>query len=193
MNLTSWHSLDAGRKFTQPRNHFLLHLCISKLVRSSSFYRSCHLYDGYQWISFGNLARARSGSATVTVRNGSSLLVLGGINYEDDPKATLTSAEFLDFKSRTIKDAGIHIPLLSQHQCVAAMDESRVYLQHGRDAYLYDLDLNLWESVPQPQVWRQGHVCGLVRHSGEIVVVGGHLGPSVEIFALKGRGINIST
>ena len=157
------------------------------------FDRSCHLHDGYEWISYGNLARARSGSATVTGRNGSSLLVLGGLNYENDPVATLTSAESVDFKRRTIKDAGINIPVLSKHQCVAAVDVSRLYLQHGRHAYLYDLDINLWGPVPQPHVWREGHVCGLVRHSGEIVVAGGNMDPSVEIFSLKERGSTIQT
>lgn len=157
------------------------------------FDRSCHLHDGYEWISYGNLAQARSGSAAVTVRNGSSLLVLGGMNYEDDPLASLTSTESVDFKRRVIQDAGIKIPVLSKHECVAAVDESRLYLQHGRHAYLYDLDINLWGLVPQPKVWREGHVCGLVRDSGEIVVAGGSTDHSVEIFSSKERGSTIHT
>ena len=165
---------------------------IKNLISSSlSFDRSCHLHDGYEWISYGYLAKARSGSAAVTVRNGSSLLVLGGMNYEDDPIASLTSAESVDFKRRMIEDAGINIPVLSKHHCVATVDESRLYLQHGRHAFLYDLDINLWGPVPQPRVWREGHVCGLVRHSSEIVVAGGSMDPSVEIFSSKERGITI--
>ena len=154
--------------------------------------RSCHLHDGYEWISYGNLAMARSGS-TATVRNGTELLIFGGRNYEDDPMAAMTSTESIHFKTRTIGDAGFKIPVLSKHQCVAAVNVSRLYVQHGRNAYLLDLDLNRWGSVPQPEVWREGHVCGFVRHSEEIVVVGGSGDPSVEIFSLKEGGRPIQT
>ena len=108
------------------------------------------------------------------------------MNYEDNPAATLTSAESVTYKSRTIEDAGIVIPLLSKHHCVAAFDESRLFLQHGRHAYLYDLDINLWTPIPhRPKVWREGHVCGVVRRTSEIVIAGGSTVPAVEIFSPK--------
>jgi hypothetical protein len=90
--------------------------------------------------------------------------------------------------SRVIRDAGVPLPTMANYHCVVAVDDSRLFFLHGRDAHFFDLDLNVWTRIPQrPQFGREGHVCGVVDQTGEIVVAGGAgrtTNVSVEIFSV---------
>ncbi len=162
----------------------------ANLMPSLEPFRSCHQHDGYSWISYGQLGHKRSGASAVVVDGGTKLLVTGGRNYDRDPTRALQSAELVGVTtdSRTIRRSPLELPTNAEFHCTVAVDERLVFFLHGRTAYLLNLDDHSWKNLRDtPTTWREGHVCGLLRRSQEILVAGGtnDVNATVDIYSVQ--------
>ena len=132
------------------------------------------------WTKPYSMVTQRQLPVSVFLNNG-SFFILGG-ESNPDMQSTEYPIEGLEGPRTPFND-------LDHSYCACVINDTHILMAggtiSGRLAYMLDLISEEWIQIPDMLNDRYGHICKHIKQDTEVLVIGGHMKSTVEIFSLE--------